>query len=96
MIRETGVPVKIRRPSVAKPEQTMPEPIGDSTRESGWAASAPTSPADAASTACGSKTPGLPRRSETSPRVPNTRTTNPMDIRTRSSDATSRRRTTPQ
>ncbi len=81
---------------MAEPVQTMPEPIGDSTRESGWAAIAPTSPADAASTGCGSKTPGLPRSSETIPRVADTRTTNPMDIRTRSSDATSRRRTTPQ
>ena len=96
MMRETGVPVKIRRPSVANPEQTMPEPTGDSTRDRGWAASAPTSPAEPASASCGSKTPGLPRRSETNPRTPSTRTTNPIDMRTRSSAATSRSRTTPQ
>ena len=41
MMRETGVPVKISSPSVANPRQTMPEPIGESTRDSGWAASAP-------------------------------------------------------
>ncbi len=96
MMRDTGVPVKISRPSVANPRQTMPAPIGESTRDNGWAASAPASPAAGARTECGSKTPGLSRNSETSPRTPNTSTRNPMHIRTRSSTATSRSRTTPQ
>ena len=96
MMRETGVPVKISSPSVAAPAQTMPEPIGDTSRDSGWAANAPMSPAAAASTSYGSKTPGLPRNSDTSPRMPSTRIMNPMTMRTRSSAATSRSRTTPQ
>ena len=96
MMRETGVPVKINSPSVANPRHTMPAPIGESTRDSGWAASAPAKPAAGARTECGSKTPGLSRKSEISPRTPNTSTRNPMHIRTRSSTATSRSRTTPQ
>ena len=97
MMRETGVPVKIKSPSVANPRQTMPG--ADRREHAGRAGGQPARPPDpprARGRSAVRRRRGCPRKSEISPRTPNTSTRNPMHIRTRSSTATSRSRTTPQ
>ena len=74
----------------------MPAPTAEITRESGYAASAPTSPPASARpfsffvASYPAKGLGFPRASERMPSSPIVMTVKPMNIRTRSSGATSR------
>ncbi len=95
-IAESGVPVKIRRPSSTAPPHTIATPIPETSLPSGHEASAPVIPAAPLRRSYPPNGRGFPCHSEIRASTPTAAIANPMNIRNRSCSAAPRSRTSPQ